>query len=98
MLPISEPGEEWTDEGYYGPGEGEGPIEGERDAWFEFRRVIDVSSVTACAFDGYEELLWTGSATVCYLLFANVLTRSGSDCFLSKSRHGAPYSPTGCAT
>lgn len=63
---IKVPPDEWQEEPDYAH-EGEGSLEEERDAWFEFRSVpaTHLEPTTACAFDPLEELLWTGSASVC---------------------------------
>lgn len=103
---IAEPPDEgWPEEeGDYGP-EGEGPVEAERDAWFEFRSVMDaahLSSITACAFDPFEELLWTGSAAVRTAALPPPSVHcgvTGPPRVVPESRHGAlhcaPYSAPG---
>lgn len=105
-LIVAEPPDEgWPEEeGDYGP-EGEGPVEGERDAWFEFRSVMDaahLSSITACAFDPFEELLWTGSAAVRTATLPPPCAYcgiTGPPRVLPESRHGAlhcaPHRATG---
>lgn len=93
---IAEPPDEgWPEEeGDYGP-EGEGPVEAERDAWFEFRSVMDaahLSSITACAFDPFEELLWTGSAAVRTVALPPPSVHcgvTGPPRVVPESRHGA---------
>lgn len=72
---IVEP-DEWQEDQEYAQEYDEGQ-EGERDAWFEFRSVMDathLSPVSACAFDPIEELLWTGSAAVCVPHFSSVIS------------------------